>query len=230
MKKIISLTLITLTVNVMIAQKKITIGPYYTFGASTIMSMGNSMGMSGSMMNRSQGSNPVVSFKLGFGAGLRAEKLFNKHWGLYIQTGYQQRGGMFKQYMDSYKPRYNLNYWEVNIGGQYKTKGITNKPQFIINLGLTQHTLLGAKRVYDMGSDNMKGDFGKADFGLFLSIGTNIPMFEKDYFQIQLFANQGFSQIYSGNMSMNNMNGRNLLIGIQIGYQIGKPVKKEVQQ
>ncbi len=221
MKKIIILTLISLSVNIVIAQKSMTIGPYYSLGTSTIMS-GNSMGMGSSMMNGTGG----MSNKLSCGTGIRDDMFFNNHWGMYIQTGFQQRGGMYKQYVDTYKPRYKLDYWDINIGAQYKTKGIMKGHQFIINLGLTQHTLLQANRVYDMGSDNMNGNFGNIDFGLFVGIGGNIPLFDKDLFQLLLFYNQGFSQMYTGNMLMNNMSGRNLLFGIQTAYLIGKPSKK----
>ncbi|MBC7382278.1 MAG: outer membrane beta-barrel protein [Bacteroidia bacterium] len=228
MKKIILIVLLALTANVVLAQKNIKIGPYYIFGTSTIVSSGNAMGMNNSGMNHTN-TNSDISFKLSFGTGLRAELSLNKNWGLYVQTGYQQRGGKFNNYMDTYKPRYNLNYWDVNMGGQYKITGGTKRKQLVINLGLTQHTLLNANRAYDMGSDNMNGDFGNLDVGLFFGIGGNFPVFEKDIFQIQLFANQGFSQMYSGNMLMNNWSGRNMLMGIQIGYLIGKSIKINTQ-
>ncbi len=228
MKKIISLVLIALTTNIVLAQKNIKIGPYYIFGTSTIMSSGNMMSMNSSTTNsttNNTGANPDISYKLSFGTGLRAQMFLNTNWGLYLQTGYQQRGGIFKEYIDTYKPRYKLNYWDVNIGAQYKITGISGRNQFVLNLGVTQHTLINANRAYDMGSDNMNGDFGNLDFGLFFGIGGDIPVCEKDIFQIQIFANQGFSQMYSGVMSLNNMSGRNILFGIQIGYLIGKPVK-----
>ena len=132
-----------------------------------------------------------------------------------------------KVFMDEYKPRYRLNYWDVNLGAQFKTKGIMKGHQFLTNLGLTQHTLLSADRVYDTGSDNIINEFNSNDIGIYLGIGGNIPMFEKDIFQVLLFGNYSVTQMYSGNFEMNGMMGKNLLFGIQLGYLVGKSVSKE---
>lgn len=210
--------------NSVIAQSKFRLGVAYNLSASTIMSSGSNMsGMGGSgMMN-----NTDLGWKLNPGAGVRAEYFFADKWGIYLQTGYQQRGGIYKDYMDDYKPRYRLNYWDVNLGAQFRTKGIEKGHQFITNLGITQHTLLSANRVYDTGSDNITDEFNVNDIGVFLGIGGNIPMFEKDIFQVLLFGNYSVTQMYSGNFEMNGMMGKNLLLGIQLSYLIGKPATKE---
>ncbi|HSH64690.1 MAG TPA: hypothetical protein VLB84_02595, partial [Bacteroidia bacterium] len=87
--------------------------------------------------------------------------------------------------------------------------------------------LLSANRVYDTGSDNITDEFNVNDIGVFLGIGGNIPMFEKDIFQVLLFGNYSVTQMYSGNFEMNGMMGKNLLFGIQLSYLIGKTATKE---
>jgi len=230
MKKIILSALCVLFVTGTFAQSKFRMGVAYNISASTILSMNNNMsGMgsgSGSMMSNTR-MNADIGWKLSPGASLRGEYFFNDTWGMYLQTGYQQRGGIYKEYMDDYKPRYRLNYWDVNLGAQFKTKGIMKGHQFLTNLGLTQHTLLSADRVYDTGSDNIINEFNSNDIGIYLGIGGNIPMFEKDIFQVLLFGNYSVTQMYSGNFEMNGMMGKNILFGIQLGYLIGKSVNKE---
>jgi hypothetical protein len=228
MKKIIFVMAAIVLFNSAIAQSKFRLGVAYNLSASTIMSSGSNMSGMGSsgMMNNSQ-MNADLGWKLNPGAGVRAEYFFTDKWGIYLQTGYQQRGGIYKDYMDDYKPRYRLNYWDVNLGAQFRTKGIMKGHQFITNLGITQHTLLSANRVYDTGSDNIADEFNVNDIGVFLGIGGNIPMFEKDIFQVLLFGNYSVTQMYSGNFEMNGMMGKNLLFGIQLSYLIGKPATKE---
>jgi hypothetical protein len=229
MKKIILSAIgILLLTGSIIAQQKFRLGVAYNLSASTILSSRGMSGISGSgmMMSNAQ-MNSDLGWKFSPGASLRAEYFFNDNWGAYLQTGFQQKGGIYKEYTDEYKPRYRLNYWDINLGAQFKTKGIMKGHQFLTNLGITQHTLLSANRVYDMGSDNITDEFNSNDIGIFLGIGGNIPMFEKDIFQILLFGNYSVTQMYSGNFEMNGMMGKNLLLGIQLSYLIGKPASKE---
>jgi hypothetical protein len=204
------------------AQSKFSMGPVYSMGASNIFKSNSMNGL-----NMGSEMDSKMSMKLNAGAGLKAEYFFSEKWGMFLQTGFQQRGAIFKEYMDDYKPRYRLNYWDAMAGGAFRTKGIMKNHQFTINLGITQHTLLEANRVYDTGSDHITNEFKKVDVGLFLGIGGNIPVSGKDIFQIQLFANAGMLQAFSGNFAMNGMSGRNFLTGIQIAYLIGKSEKKE---
>lgn len=222
MKKIfLSIFCTLLVTSSAFSQSKFRLGVAYNLGASTILSS-NMSGMSGM-----PDSQMKLGMKLNPGTGLRAEYFFTEKWGAYIQTGYQQRGAVFTDYMDDYKPRYRLNYWDVNLGAQFKTKGFMKGHEFLINLGATQHTLLSASRVYDAGSDNIIDEFKKNNIGAFLGIGGNIPLFEKDIFQILLFGNYGITELYSGNFAKNGMSGKNLLYGIQLSYLIGKPASKE---
>ncbi len=204
------------------AQSKINIGPVYSTGASCIYKTNSMRGM-----NKGGRIDSKMSIKLNLGAGFKAEYFFSEKWAMFLLTGFQQRGAVFKEYMDDYKPRYRLNYWDAIAGSTFRTRGIMKHHQFTINLGITQHTLLEANRVYDSGSDNITDEFKKVDVGLFLGIGENIAIFGKDIFQIQFFANTGMLQIFSGNLSLNGMSGNNILTGIQIGYLIGISEKKE---
>jgi hypothetical protein len=205
-----------------LAQPKLYFGPVYSMGASKIFNT-NAL----NRMNMGSEIDGKMGAKLNVGAGLKAEYFFSEKWGMFLQTGFQQRGTLLNEYMDDYKPRYRLNYWDAMLGGAFRTKGLMKKHQFIINVGVTQHTLLEANRAYDFGSDNIMNEFNNVDVGLFLGIGGNIPLSGKDIFQIQLFANAGMLQTFSGNFSMNGMSGTNFLTGIQMAYLIGRSENKE---
>lgn len=229
MKKIIpsAISILFLTGSI-IAQQKFRLGVAYNLSASTILSSGNMPGMNGpGMMMSNTQMNADLGWKFSPGTSLRAEYFLNDNWGVYLQTGYQQRGGIYKEYMDDYKPRYRLNYWDVNAGIQFRTKGMMKTHPFVTNLGITQHTLLSAHRAYDVGSDNIGNEFNANDIGIFLGAGVNVPVFGKDIFQVLIFGNYSVTQMYSGNFEMNGMMGKNLLSGIQLAYLIGKPASKE---
>ena len=227
MKKILFLTATILLINSTVAQSKFRLGVSYNLGASDIMSSGNSMSGMGSGMTSNAQMSSSPGLKLNQGVSLRSEYFIDNKWGLYFQTGYQQRGGIYREYMDNYKPRYRLQYWDVNLGVQFRTKGILKGHQFVTNLGITQHTLLSANRVYDMGDDNIVDEFNRNDIGVFFGVGENVPVFKKDIFQIIFYANLGLKQMYSGIFELNGMKGRNLLFGIQLSYLMSKPVNKE---
>lgn len=200
------------------AQSKLQIGPVYNISASTILSNGNSR-MSGMAMGNSQ---PNWGVKLNPGVFLKAEYMFSEKIGAYLQTGYQQRGAIFKDYMDDYKPRYRLNYLDVNLGVQLTPIKNIGKLGFVTSIGITQHTLLSADRVYDTGSDNIFSDFNSNTFGIYTALGCNISLFDKNILQLLVFGNYSLSQIYRADMQRNGMMGKNLLFGLQIGYLLGK--------
>ena len=227
MKKIILSAITMILISGLIAQNKFRLGVAYNLSTSNILSSGNNMsGMGSGTMTSNSEMNSDMGWKMGTGIAIRGEYYFNDRWGAYLQTGYQQRGGIYKAYMDDYKPRYRLNYWDVNIGAQFRTKSNAKGTRFITNLGITQHTLLSANRVYDMGSDNIRDEFNTNDVGIFLGTGCNIPVFGKDIFQVLLFGNYSITQMYAGNFEMNGMTGKNVVLGIQAAYLIGKPLRK----
>lgn len=202
-------------------QSRFNIGPVYSVGASNILRTNSMRGMN---MGIEAESN--MWMKINFGAGLKAEYFFSDKFGMFLQTGFQQRGAIFNEYIDNYKPGYQLNYWDVLAGGVFRTKGLMKNHHLKINLGISEHTLLSANRVYDTGTDNLIDDFNSVDIGLYLGISENIPIRGKDIFQLQLFANLGLLQLFTGNLAMNQMSGRNFITGIQLGYLIGENVLK----
>ncbi|MBP8073305.1 MAG: outer membrane beta-barrel protein [Bacteroidia bacterium] len=197
------------------AQSKFSLGPIYSIGASTILS--------NRPMSEINGGTPIVSkmsLKMSMGAGLRAEYSFSDKWALFLQTGFQQHGTLFKAYMDDFKPRYRLNYLGVIGGAALRTKKMFSNQQFFLNLGLTQQTLLSANRVFDTGSERIASDIKKVDFGMFLGVGDNVHL-QGSLLQFQLFATIGARQPFSGNLSANGMSGQNFLSGLQIAYLFG---------
>ncbi|MBI2268778.1 MAG: hypothetical protein HYU69_00295 [Bacteroidetes bacterium] len=209
-----------------IAQKEFYFGPSYTAGMSTILKSNNNMDMNGGMMN-GNGMNSDLSFMPAFGTGIRLEYFPAWKWGLFFQCGYQQRGARFTNYMDNFNPRYKFQQCDFNLGGQLRTKGLIKNHQLLLQLGITQHYLSSTSRIYDTGSDNITDDTRAYDMGIYLGLGGNIPVRQKDLFQIMVFANQGFTEVFMGNMASNNMTGRNLLLGVQLSYLIGKTCDKK---
>lgn len=198
------------------AQSKFSVGPIYSIGASTILS--------NRPMSEINDGTPIVgkmSFKMSMGAGLRAEYSFSDKWALFLQTGFQQHGTIFKEYMDDFKPRYRLNYLGVIGGAALRIKKMFSNQQFFINLGLTQQTLLSANRVFDTGSESIASDVKKVDFGMFLGVGDNVHL-QGSLLQFQLFATIGARQLFLGNLSANGMSGQNFLYGLQIAYLFGR--------
>lgn len=203
------------------AQSKFMLGPSYTFGASGIY--GNKMAMSGMAMT-SNAPMTEYALKLNSGVGLRAEYFFSEKLGITLQSGYMQRGSLFDKESADYSPRYKLNYIDVLFGLQYRTNmlmKIKNHKDFI-TLGASQHTLLNAYRANSYNAVNITSEIKMFDWGVFIGVGHNIPFFEKDLLQIQLFANAGLTNIFTGTFEMNGISGKNILYGLQLSYLLGK--------
>ncbi len=203
------------------AQTKFIFGSIYSAGASTILKT-----KSANDMNAAPGVNNKMSMKLMAGAGIIGEYFITEKWGVFLQTGFQQRGTVFKEYMDEYKPRYRLNYWDVVAGCSYRRNALNKQAHFSVNVGITQHSLLEANRVYDSGSDNITDEFKRIDLGFFLGIGGNFPVNDKDLVRVQLFSNAGMLQVFSENLISNGMRGKNFIAGIQLTYLAGKSKEK----
>ena len=59
------------------------------------------------------------------------------------------------------------------------------------------------------------------DFSALANVGLNIPRVEKDVIQLSLFANAGFKTVFGGVLADNGQVGKNLVIGLQVGYLFG---------
>lgn len=203
------------------AQSKFMLGASYTFGASGIY--GNEMAMSGMAMP-SNAPMTEYALKLNAGVGLRAEYFFSEKLGITLQSGYMQRGSLFDKETTDYSPRYKLNYIDVLFGLQYQTNilmKMKNHTDFI-TLGASQHTLLNAYRANSYNAVNITSEIKMFDWGAFIGVGHNIPFFEKDILQIQLFTNAGLTNIFTGTFEMNGISGKNILYGLQLSYLLGR--------
>lgn len=223
MKKLFATTVIMSLAILANAQREFYFGPAYSAGVSTILKSASGMDMNGSSINAD------LTFTPAFGTGIRLEYFPAWKWGLFFQCGYQQRGAQFKNYMDNYNPRYKFNYCDFNLGAQFRTKGIMENHQLIVQLGINQQYLGSAYRAYDTGDDYIASDVRRYDVGAYIGLGGNIPVMGKDLFQVTVFANQGLTQIFMGDIEMSGIAGRNFLAGLQISYLIGKPKKEQAQ-
>ena len=188
----------------------------YRFG------IGYSVGMSTFYSTTTNGTNQLLNseyqLKSNQGGALKFEIDLSNRWDFFFQTGFQQRGVRFKNYLDSYDPRYRLNYWDVNLGIQFLLKTLGTQNELYTTIGLSQHTLISAKRVYDTGKDDIHNEFNKLDLGTNFGIGYKIPIFQTNCLQLQITANVGFKQLYTAMLYENGMRGRNVLLNVHVNY------------
>jgi hypothetical protein len=188
----------------------------YRFG------IGYSAGVSSFYSTKTEGNDQLINsdyaFKISQGASLKFQFVIVNRWELFCQTGYQQRGVLFKNYLDVYTPRYRLNYWDIQLGTQFFVSKCAANNLIFTSLALTQHNLLSVKRVYDTGKDDIRNEFSKLDVGVMLAIGYQIPVFQNQFIQLQVSANFGFKQAYNDMNDQNGMKGKNTLANIQISF------------
>lgn len=188
----------------------------YRFG------IGYSMSISTFYSTATDGNNQLLNSNYGLktnqGGVLKFEMDLSNRLDLFFQTGFQQRGVKFKNYLDSYDPRYRLNYWDVYLGIQFLLKTLGTQNELYTTIGLSQHTLISAKRVYDTGKDDIRNEFNKLDLGTSFGIGYKMPIFQTNSLQLQITANVGFKQLYTAMLYENGMRGRNVLLNVHINY------------
>lgn len=188
----------------------------YRFG------VGYSVGISTFYSTATDGNNQLLNSNYGLksnqGGVLKFEMDLSNRWDLFFQTGFQQRGVKFKNYLDSYDPRYRLNYWDVNLGIQFLLKTLGTQNELYTTIGLSQLTLISAKRVYDTGKDDINDDFNKLDLGASFGIGYKMPIFQTNCLQLQITTNVGFKQLYTAMLYENGMRGRNVLLNVHVNY------------
>lgn len=202
------------------AQSKLTIGPSYILGLTSIYGSSMSGNMSGMNMGSSMGSM-AYGVKMSLGAGLRSEYFLNEKIGITLNAGYMQRGAKFDMDMADYSPRYRFSYIDIMLGAKYRTKELIGKSKLFFSLGGSQHTLINAYRVNSYNAVNIMDDMQMMDWGAFAGIGIDMPVFSKDVLQLQLIANSGFKSVFGGVLEMNGMKGKNILYGLQVSYLLG---------
>lgn len=215
MKQIFLITLLVFVTQVTNAQSKFKVGVGYNIGASTYY--GNkmiSMHMTGDEM-------PIYSMKISNGMGVKALYAINDKFGITFNSFYQQRGAIFDKGMYTYNPSYKFNYLDVMLGFSYQTKEIIKKSKLCFNLAGGYNRLLNSQRVNNYESYNLVNDSKITDFSALANIGLNIPRVQKDIIQLSLFANAGFKTVFGGVLADNGQVGKNLVIGLQIGYLFG---------
>jgi hypothetical protein len=224
MKKIL-FAILCLTSEISFAQSKFVVGPSYTFGASSIY--GNNMS---GMDIGSTTSMTEYGLKWNTGTGVRAEYFFTKRIGIILQSGLMQRGSLFDKEVADYSPRYRFNYIDAVLGVGYRSKEVFKNFNATANMGFSEHTLLNAYRVNSYSAVTITNDIKAIDYGIHLAIGGNTIFFRKDFLQVQLFANAGLTNIFTGIFEMNGIKGRNILYGLQVSYLLGRnPSEKNLE-
>lgn len=188
----------------------------YRFG------IGYSAGISTFYSTKTNGYNQLLNgnyaLKMNQGVAVKFEFDLSNRWELFCQTGFQQGGVRFNGYLDAYAPRYRMNYWDVQFGTQFLIYKSPSNNAVYTSLGLTQHTLLSSKRVYDTGEDDIHDEFSKYDVGALFALGYQIPVFQNHLIQLQASANFGFKQVYNDLFKQNGLIGKNTLFNIQISF------------
>jgi hypothetical protein len=184
--------------------------------------VGYSVGISSFYSTKTNGNDQLLNsdyaFKINQGASVKFQLSIANRWELFCQTGYQQRGVRFKNYLDDYDPRYRLNYWDVQLGTQFLFNKSASRKTFFGVLGITQHTLLSSKRVYDTSKDDLSDEFSKLDVGALIAIGYQIPVFQNQVIQLQATANFGYKQVYTNSFFQNGLRGNNSIFNLQLNY------------
>lgn len=200
------------------SQSRFKVGAYYDFGGSNYY---------GKSANAMAGSfNPVFSIKPGMGLGALAKYELKENFGLTVFSGYQQRGAFFDNDLYTYAPQYKFNYVDFGLGFFVQTKEIIGKSKLYTEVVGTYHRLLNSERKNNYESFNLINDSKKSDFGALVNIGLQIPRHEVDAFQVALFSNIGFQNVFGGVLADNGQVGKNLVFGIKLGYLLG--FKKDV--
>jgi len=215
MRKIFLILAIVSLLPIVKAQSKFKIGINYNIGTSTYY---------GSKMNSIHGAGdemPVYAMKVSNGMGVKFFYNMNEKFALTLNTAYQQRGAIFDKGMYAYSPAYEFNYLDAMLGIAYQTKEIIKKSKLCFNISGGYNRLLNSQRVNNYESYNLVNDAKKNDFSAFASVGLNIPRVEKDIVQLSLFSNAGFKNVFGGVLANNGQVGKNLVIGLQIGYLFG---------
>lgn len=212
MKKIFSILLVSLSLT-SFAQNKLSIGPVYQYGFSSLW------GKSDMDMSSGQ-STSEFSFKSSFGTGMKIEHLLRKKWSWNAFLLWQQRGAKFDETTCDCPPHYRLNYADLWTGAKYNLN-VEKKISFYINAGFTSSLTLNAFRVNSYESVFITDDIKQFDFGTFSALGFDIGLWDKDILQLSLFYSGGFRNVFSGVLEMNSVYGKNMYGGIQFNYLIG---------
>lgn len=215
MKQIFLIPLLVFVTQVAYAQSKFKVGVGYNIGVSTYY--GNKM----SGMNMTGDEMPTYSTKISNGMGAKALYAINDKLGITFNAFYQQRGAIFDKGMYTYSPNYKFNYLDLMLGFSYQTKEIIKKSKLCFNISGGYNRVLNSQRVNNYESYNLVNDAKTNDLGALASVGLNIPRVEKDIIQLSLFANAGFKTVFGGVLEDNGQVGKNLVIGLQIGYLFG---------
>jgi len=215
MKSIFLILTIAFIAQVASAQSKFKAGVNYNIGTSTYY---------GSKMNNIHGAGnemPVYAVKISNGMGVKFLYNINDKFALTLNTAYQQRGAIFDKGMYAYTPAYEFSYLDVMLGIAYQTKEVIKKSKLCFNISGGYNRLLNSQRVNNYESYNLVNDAIANDFSALANVGLNIPRVEKDVIQLSLFANAGFKTVFGGVLSDNGQVGKNLVIGLQVGYLFG---------
>lgn len=205
--------------NFIFSQSNFKFGINSNIGASSFY--GNKM----SNMESNGSPDLIYSMKTTIGFGAKALYSLNEKLALNLNTTYQQRGSKFDKGVYSYTPSYNFNYLDIAIGISYQTKEIIKKSKLFFNLSGGYNILLNSERSNNYESYNLMNDSKMSDFAATLNIGLNIPRVEKDLFQLSLFANTGFQNVFGGFLLENGQIGKNISFGLQVAYLFGKEKK-----
>jgi hypothetical protein len=211
-KSLILLFLTALFYTAAFAQKQLSYGLFFNSALTTFADFSNA---------ENQASSMDYGIKPSLGGGILINYAAAEKFDLQLSAGFMQRGTLFAQGEAKPAPRYKLNYLDFMLGINYKPK----PTGFNFGTGISQHTLLGANRYNFHQRDYIGDDFSNIDLGVYLSAGYDLPIGPSSmWFKVLL--NGGLLNVYSGVLSQNDLNSRNVMAGLQLGYIIGR-TKKE---
>jgi hypothetical protein len=214
MKQLIFSFLIVVSCSISFAQQQWIYGIHLTGALTRFVDFSSSDGQFAKM---------DYGFKPSAGGGVNINFNSSEKLSYQLSAGFMQRGTLFASSEAVPAPRFRLNYSDVMLGINYKP----GASGFTLGGGVSQHTLISAGRFDFVQIEDVRADFNSIDAGLYLKTGYEMP-FGQSTMWLNLILNMGGINVYDGLLRENGLRGRNLVLGVQAGYIIGR-LKKGVE-
>lgn len=163
--------------------------------------------------------NPGYSFGFYY---LGDRMLKNKRSGFLFQAGLHQSRALFKNYTDLTPPRYEWNYFDLQMKFMVFNPNPEVRTKWYMAGGITGSYLFSAWRVYHSGADKISGEFNTMDVGLLIDLGVQRSLKRGDLVRLSLNTTMGFIQVFGGTLHSNGMEGKMLRSQLSVSYILGR--------
>ncbi len=224
MKKVLVVTILLLTTILLAAQDKtparLKVGLYANAGTSSLVQgMGMNMNIYGSGYGRTYGNDMAMyNYSGSVGGGVSLTVPLHQRWSFVGNVGYMNRGANYGDMnSSSFNSRYRFSYIDIWALGQYNNlpKGPV---KFTASLGLTESTLISARKETNLSNENMMDNMNRVDIGMVLGPGLEFGLKKKGAIQTRLLYTFGFMNVFRGMYYDSGMQSNNAAFLLQVGY------------